>query len=230
MFLSNFHIIDPPYCMSQDDCLNWMASSYVSYQNSQKFSFSEYQKLLKRAGCYSTQIEKRYFFLPDFNSPKIEPGGNQRVFKHGSIGGTNARQEFFQEVTMEVFENLYDQRPVPPFLIHVTCTGYGSPSAAQVIAAKKSPRTIVTHSYHMGCYGAFPAIRMAMGFLSAPVLRNGEAEAVDIVHTELCTLHMAPQDPTPEQMRRFSIRSKTFWNFQKSKYAIVARYCGKEGI
>ena len=73
------------------------------------------------------------------------------------------------------------------------------PSCAQLIAAQKSPSTTVTHSYHMGCYGAFPALRMASGFLNSPHLYQEEPEA-DIVHTELCTLHMTPSDPSLEQM------------------------------
>jgi len=46
----------------------------------------------------------------------------------------------------------------------------------------------------MGCYASLPAIRIAAGFLA-----RGK-ERVDIVHTELCTLHMDPSQHLPEQL------------------------------
>jgi predicted naringenin-chalcone synthase len=53
----------------------------------------------------------------------------------------------------------------------------------------------------MGCYAAFPAIRMAAGHLASPAaLTSSRAERrVDIVHTELCTLHLDPSDHSAEQ-------------------------------
>jgi len=61
--------------------------------------------------------------------------------------------------------------------------------------------TTVTHAYHMGCYAAFPAIRIAAGHLGMPAeLRPSRRERrVDIVHTELCTLHLDPSDHAAEQ-------------------------------
>jgi predicted naringenin-chalcone synthase len=46
----------------------------------------------------------------------------------------------------------------------------------------------------MGCYAALPAIRMAEGFVAA------EKQRVDIVHTEMCGLHMDSHDNSPEQL------------------------------
>jgi predicted naringenin-chalcone synthase len=46
----------------------------------------------------------------------------------------------------------------------------------------------------MGCYASMPAIRMAAGFVE-----RGKSR-VDIVHTELCTLHMDPSQHLPEQL------------------------------
>lgn len=54
--------------------------------------------------------------------------------------------------------------------------------------------TEVIHAYHMGCYASMPAIRMAAGFVE-----RGKSR-VDIVHTELCTLHMDPSQHLPEQL------------------------------
>jgi predicted naringenin-chalcone synthase len=46
----------------------------------------------------------------------------------------------------------------------------------------------------MGCYASLPAIRMAAGLLA-----TGKRE-VDIVHTELCTLHLDPSQHLPENL------------------------------
>jgi predicted naringenin-chalcone synthase len=71
-----------------------------------------------------------------------------------------------------------------------------SPSGAQRLVAKRDwgRSTEVFHAYHMGCYASMPAIRMAAGFVE-----RGKSR-VDIVHTELCTLHMDPSQHLPEQL------------------------------
>ena len=46
----------------------------------------------------------------------------------------------------------------------------------------------------MGCYASFPALRIAKGFLSS------EEGSVDIVHTELSSLHMHPLKHSLEQL------------------------------
>jgi predicted naringenin-chalcone synthase len=91
------------------------------------------------------------------------------------------RMEMYDRIVTEVFEQFYRESKLPKHLIHVTCTGYISPSGAQKIAAKHEGETVVTHAYHMGCYASIPAIRMAP-----------EVGVTDIVHTELCTLHINP--------------------------------------
>jgi predicted naringenin-chalcone synthase len=53
----------------------------------------------------------------------------------------------------------------------------------------------------MGCYAALPAILIAAGHLRVPAaLRaRNEEQRVDIVHTELCTLHLDPGQHSAEQ-------------------------------
>ncbi len=118
-----------------------------------------------------------------------------------------------------------DQEP-PDELIHVSCTGYVAPSAAQKLVAAKGwrGRTGVVHAYHMGCYASMPALRMATAFLASPRVspagnsagpgwarRDGGAGPavasqarkggrVDIVHTEFCSLHLNPSQHMPEQL------------------------------
>lgn len=99
-----------------------------------------------------------------------------------------ARMRRFKEVSRRALELAYagvgaDGRPTT--LVHVSCSGYISPSAAQeLVVARGWCDTGVTHSYHMGCYGAFPAVKMARGFLA-----DRHQQRVDLVHTEYLSLH-----------------------------------------
>lgn len=109
--------------------------------------------------------------LENFFGPKIE-----------------VRMEWFKSKMGYVFDEFYSNKTVKPEnLIHVTCSGYSSPSVAQEAVVKRYWETVqVTHSYHMGCYGAFPAIRTASSLLCASQ-KNGR---VDVVHTELLSAHL----------------------------------------
>jgi predicted naringenin-chalcone synthase len=84
-------------------------------------------------------------------------------------------------------------------LLHVTCTGYAAPSAAQKLVEKRSwnDNTRVTHVYHMGCYASLPALRIASGFLASSASPGGRC---DLAHTEVCTLHLNPARHDPEQL------------------------------
>jgi predicted naringenin-chalcone synthase len=67
--------------------------------------------------------------------------------------------------------------------------------------------TAVTHAYHMGCYGSIPAIRIASGYASLP---SSALSNIDIVHTELCSLHMHPLLHRSEQLLVESLFSDGF--------------------
>src|SRR5262249_17811991 len=92
------------------------------------------------------------------------------------------------------FDEEWEEREAPSDIIHVTCTGYASPSAAQRLVTRKRWPTRVLHAYHMGCSAAFPALRIAAGCLALG------AETVDVAHTELPSLHLDPSDHSIEQI------------------------------
>ena len=96
--------------------------------------------------------------------------------------------EWFKNKMGFVFDQFYSKNnSKPENLIHVTCSGYSSPSVAQEAVIERNWSSVqVTHSYHMGCYGAFPAIRTASSLIAAS-LNNGR---VDVVHTELLSAHL----------------------------------------
>lgn len=199
MYLENFYHITPPYSRHQNDGLKWLAAVYKLAQKDQSYSEEEYSKLLQRVGCSEHQIQHRYFFIEDPEHMDWDKHKIYSVIKNPRGASMHHRQEFYRETAIELFNKIYNERPLPDDIIHVSCTGYVSPSAAQLMAVKAPKPITVTHSYHMGCYGAFPALRMACGFLSNKEVL-GKKNFIDIVHIELCSLHMNPQDPTLEQM------------------------------
>jgi alkylresorcinol/alkylpyrone synthase len=113
------------------------------------------------------------------------------------------RMRAIESLAHAVFEEWYAGRlGAPDQLIHVTCSGYSSPSPAQqLVSAKGWYSTAVTHSYHMGCYGAFPAIRAAIGSLAPSILALPTPKRrVDIVHTEYLSAHIATLQDTPGEI------------------------------
>ncbi|MFV5689275.1 3-oxoacyl-[acyl-carrier-protein] synthase III C-terminal domain-containing protein [Flavobacterium sp. ZT3R25] len=110
--------------------------------------------------------------------------------KPGNISGPKieVRMEWFKRKMGYVFDEFYSNTiSSPENLIHVTCSGYSSPSVAQEAVIERDWETVqVTHSYHMGCYGAFPAIRTGRSLLCSSETKG----RVDIVHTELLSAHL----------------------------------------
>lgn len=103
------------------------------------------------------------------------------------------RMNLFEEIACGVFERVYlDPELAPPDdIVHVSCSGYVSPSPVQSFLSRRGWLGVgVTHSYHMGCYGAFPAIRTAVGLVgSSYVSLPKRKQRVDLVHTEFLSLH-----------------------------------------
>ncbi len=142
-------------------------------------------------------LVKRYGVKP----PKI----STRRFESVDIGEKNAtiedRARFFLHRSREVFGEFYPDSMKPPaHIIHVTCTGYVSPSSAQEYASQTNAPVEVTHAYHMGCYAALPAIRIAEGLVAAQSARGNRKFNVDVIHNEMCALHMNTANSSPEQL------------------------------
>ena len=213
IFLNQFKIIKPKNLISQSDLLAWIIKAH---QKAEQFSESTdpmsadtIAKLFERYGVKQNQISQRYTECNDMFSETFESNEVYNIQSHKNEGTSiSNRSEFFSERALNIFKKIYelsdtntDIKKRPDHLIHVTCTGYVSPSAAQrIITDKKwNQPTDVTHAYHMGCYAAMPAVRLAKSLVQAESLQNPNF-TTDIVHTEMCTLHMNPASQTPEQM------------------------------
>jgi predicted naringenin-chalcone synthase len=183
MYLTDFEIQSPPFSFSQEKGLELLAGLHLA-QNEEDPQFQVHLKeRIAKVCCKPDKIHRRNTSITA-EWLKVKRGFGDR-------------SRIFQTVAEEIFSKFYPTTVTPPSeLIHVTCTGYNSPSAAQKIVIKRGweKNTMVTHAYHMGCMAALPAIRMALG--SA----HFNSHHVDIVHTELCSLHLNPSLHSDEQL------------------------------
>jgi len=189
IFISGFQSISPRFRTSQTALLNWLIEAHLRAGGAERKSM---EALFGRYAASADQIAMRGHELEDFTHPHED---KMRLF---GPGGSNLAQktDFFQERVNDIFERYYPaEAQEPQAIMHVTCTGYSSPSGAQRLVSSRrwGRKTEVLHAYHMGCYAAHPAIRMAMGLAA----RSG---AVDVVHTELCSLHLDPANHDPAQL------------------------------
>ncbi len=189
--LINFEKQLPLLKMDQAASIDLIGSAHQQAENAPGDSLIP---LMKRYGVKPSQIATRYF-----ENIALGAAGEDIL----------ARTQFFAQRGKQVVADFYSskessfasplqsvKKSVPDHLIHVTCTGYVSPSPVQHLVNDQgwAGKTGVTHAYHMGCYASLPAVRMAEGLVAA---RNKQ---VDIIHTEMCGLHMDRTTHSPEQL------------------------------
>jgi len=203
--LSGFRVVRPRYEIEQTWAFSWLAQAHarsdaarLGREAADPEVVARSEKLFTRFGCSPDKIRARGTEVKDtthsdFNEMGLFSIGPKRV----QAAGMRERMDFYSKRAGEAMSELYAAgTPAPAHLIYVTCTGYVSPSPAQALVDERGwhGQTAVTHAYHMGCYAALPAVRMAEGLLAS------SGEAIDIVHNELCTLHFDPSSHAPEQM------------------------------
>lgn len=186
--ISNFKIIKPENELDQNDVSNWL-SKIQSLATPNTFD----ERIIKMFAVKEHYIAKRSFFNSELGKLDFE---NSKLFnlENKFCPTLKQRSHYFQATVDKLFEEFFaEEQDAPGEIIHVTCTGYVSPSAGQKIIPKKnwSDKTGLTHVYHMGCYAAMPAIKVARGLT--------DKKRVDIVHTELCSLHLDVLGQSPEQ-------------------------------
>ena len=224
VYLGDFSVVKPLYTSSQLDGVEWLAAAHARSEQSMRpeldvASFvALMKKLVSRYGCSPERIARRSHEWHDFTHTDWQQMSIYRLHEHPAGVGMGKRMELFSGALRRVFAELYGcsrfcDKP-PEHLIHVTCTGYVSPSAPQEYVAKAGWSTKVTHVYHMGCYAAVPALRVARGFLAA---EESPQACAHVVHTELCTLHLNPAMHSPEQLVVQSLFADGFIGYRVSK-------------
>lgn len=222
MRLSQFTILRPPFETTQEKALDWILEAHTRAESAKKLPEDElalFRQTLRenlwRVGCKPDRIAKRGHILPDFLHLDWSKMEIYRLNESPQGKDLSHRAKFYSKHVTEVFEQFYPESALAPDdLIHVTCTGYTSPSGAQKIVSRRNwgQKTTVTHAYHMGCYGAIAALRIARGFvLQAPEKRT------DIVHTEVCCLHSNPSHHQLDQLVSQSLFADGFIKYSASE-------------
>lgn len=206
--IGDFRIVDPPFVITQQELVKVLVGIFAraavaqGEQPSLASAQHIYAKLFDRYGCGEKLLSRRFTYIHDFLLPLEE----WKVFDPEdplSLGGWGRRSKAFRCFTNQIFEDLFaGQCMRPSNLLHVTCTAYESPSAPQLLASSKGwNSTTVTQIYHHGCNASVPALRVGSGLVAIAFAQGRPEEAViDVVHTELHTLHADPVRRTPDQI------------------------------
>lgn len=176
VFLHSFQSVVPQFSTSQEVLNQWLIEIRRHDGTAQPNA--------------SEKLLQRYVIPPE----KIATRGHEHALEDAPRS-FRERMNHVLAYADRVFECLYTERRVPDELIHVTCTGYQAPSAAQRFGSRATRPVRVTHAYHMGCAAAIPAIEIAC----AKLAKNPDVW-VDVVHTESCTVHADPTRSNPERM------------------------------
>ncbi len=127
MYLSRFQNFPPTFKVPQTFALDWLARAHARGGGDQE----RFAKLLNRYGCGPDKISHRYSFLRDFSHADWD---DMQIFRPGRAKvSVDERLAFFNEVLMKPVRELYPEQMDCDFdsFIHVTCTGYSSPSVMQ---------------------------------------------------------------------------------------------------
>jgi predicted naringenin-chalcone synthase len=205
LLLGGFSARRPPFEVEQSRVLAWLADAHTASEAAlaglgpdERAAFAQrIRKRIARFCCDPNRIRARGTVVSDM-AARGDATAIYDDLPHNPRGrSTAARSAAFAAAVNPYFEAEYAaEHQAPSDLIHVTCTGYVAPSPAQRLVSARGwgDSTRVTHAYHMGCNAAFPALRIGAGCLATGSSR------VDVVHTELCTLHLDPSDHSAEQL------------------------------
>jgi predicted naringenin-chalcone synthase len=196
VYLTDFKASLPTHELTQNQALTWIARMHADCEanlkgltiQDQNLFFEKLSTFLDKLGLGSGKIQTRRVFFDDFFKESSDSNIIYNL-EHGPQGAyIDHRMSLYDKHISAVFDELYQSSEPPDHLIHTTCTGYLSPSAAQKLVSLKgwSSKTQVTHAYHMGCYASIPSIRIADAFI-----KQG-ARLCNVVHSEFCSLHMNP--------------------------------------
>jgi len=182
--ISCFQVVRPEYELPQEESVRWLAAAHTAASKDPE-RHETFLNVLKKIGMGENKIKKRGVsisdpFHQDWDKMELYPATQ----KPDGVG-FGKRSEVYDRISCAMLEKLYpSNQELPPHLVHVTCTGYVAPSPVQRMVSLRNAgeTTQVTHAYHMGCYASIPALRIARGF----------SETADIIHTEICSLHLNP--------------------------------------
>lgn len=194
VILHDFKKVRPDFQSLQADLHRQMTEDFQRRYHDQPAKMQTMIKMIQKYACKSEHIESRGHEVKNYQSELFE--------KTEDASQLQRKIKFYSEKTFEKLKLLFKNVSTPPqVLTHVSCTGYSSPSPTQkLISENKWKETANFHAYHMGCYAAFPAIRMSAGELFRRKEMNEPSQRADIYHSELSSLHFDRDRLNPEQM------------------------------
>ena len=150
----------------------------------------------------SSGIETRYSAIPDlFEQHEGESFFREESDKKLQIPDTKFRNDWyikhskplFTEVSKKALNDSGFSAKDVTHLITVSCTGFYAPGPDYFIV-RELGLNVSVHRYHivfMGCYAAFPAMRLAKAIC------NSQADAVVLIaDLELCSIHLQFKEDT----------------------------------
>ena len=127
-YLSNFERLDPPNKMSQQETVSWLQNQHNQYKSNSNFNLEKY---FKRFSVKPSKISQRYIAHPDIHTKDLD---SNQIFSPEKQSDIKYKNNFYTKYVEDIFRTYYpDKKSLPDHLIHVSCTGYVSPSGPQVI-------------------------------------------------------------------------------------------------
>ncbi len=208
VFVRGFLAEMPPYCRPQHESFEWLAAAHAraaaTRSGREDTLGTWHQRMIQRIGRYSCSEEHIGWRRSEIGDYMHTDWPRMEIFNlHENPRGRElgVRNLVYSKAVSRAMESLYSGELDPPSdLLHVSCTGYVSPSAVQRLIELKgwNGQTNAVQVYHMGCYAALPALRIAAGLVTN---HAGHTPArAEIIHNEICTLHFNPADHSPEQL------------------------------
>jgi predicted naringenin-chalcone synthase len=240
--LSDFEIVDVTAPVAQDELkpiqahfmtIAQCAARGVTEPSERQRVAQMLQERMARYGTSSEYIVQRQVSVLGSRFVKHDPqSDNEAIRRIGDLrsptGETlDERMNLFEEIACDVFERIYPKESAAPpdDIVHVSCSGYVSPSPVQTFLSQRGWLNVgVTHSYHMGCYGAFPAIRTALGLVgSSYVSLPARKRRVDLVHTEFLSLHFDLLGDEPDNFVTSTLFADGFIKYSASPLPEIAK-------
>ena len=192
VFIHNIETTVPKRSYRQD-FLREQMKEYVGQREASKRIIHQ---IYARSG-----IEKRHTVIEDFRSngsPKLFFQGdgslaNPTTGKRNQLYIEKATPLWIDTAQKTIEQNINTTPKDITHVITVSCTGFHAPEPGFEIIKSLglSPNTERYHLGFMGCFAAFPAMKMARSFCTA----NPDANVL-IVCLELCTLHLQDSEET----------------------------------
>lgn len=192
VFIENISTLVPEHSFGQE----FLRERMKEYVGSERSTRSIIHRIYNNSG-----IEKRHTVINDFRKNGHDPFffGKDGSLDTPSTGSRNKlytvhAKKMFTELARKLLEENSDTRKEDiTHVITVSCTGFFAPEPAFEIVKnlELDPSTQRFHLGFMGCFAAFPALKMAKSFCE-----SDPKAKVMVICLELCSLHLQDSEAT----------------------------------